>query len=360
MALLAPDDLVARLRRDVERSALRARNGLKMLADVGRPTTATTPKDTVWSSEKVELWRYHSDRPTHPVPLLLVHSLVSRSYVFDMAPGNSFVENLVGRGFDVYLLDWGVPDELEAANTLETYSDDYIPAAVDVVREVSGSDDVHLFGYCFGGVLSLLYAAGHPDAPLRSLSVLATPIDFTHMGPMTTLMQEGRVDPDDLIDPTGNVPADAILSSFRLLAPTGDLSGYVNLWQHLWNDDYVDSHRIMTGWARDHIPFPGAAFRQTAELLTRENRLLTGRVPLGDRVVDLADITVPFLSILGEKDNIVPPESTSPLVGLVGSEVADEMRLRAGHVGLIVGRAAQQRNIPEMAAWIEQWDAEDT
>jgi polyhydroxyalkanoate synthase len=359
VALLAPDDLVARLRRDVERSALRARNGLKLLADVGRPTTATTPKDTVWSSEKVQLWRYRSDRQRRPVPLLLVHSLVSRSYVFDMAPGNSFVENLVGRGFDVYLLDWGVPDELEATNTLETYTDDYIPAAIDVVREMSESDDVDLFGYCFGGVLSLLYAAGHPDAPLRSLSVLATPIDFTHMGPFTTMLQEGRVDPDDLIDPTGNVPPDAILSSFRLLAPTGDLSGYVNLWQHLWNDDYVDSHRIMTGWARDHIPFPGAAFRQTAELFTRGNLLLTGRVPLGDRVVDLGDITVPFLSILGEKDHIVPPESTSPLVGLVGSEVAEEMRLPAGHVGLIVGRAAQLRNIPAMAEWIAQWDEAD-
>src|SRR4051794_12895165 len=104
--VLAPTDLLARVRRDVARSALRARNGLKHLSGVGRPKVGQTPKDTVWSSEKVELWRYHNDRKTMATPLLFVHSLVSRSYVFDLAPGNSFIEFMLNRGFDVFLIDW--------------------------------------------------------------------------------------------------------------------------------------------------------------------------------------------------------------------------------------------------------------
>ena len=128
---MAPPSLPAssssRVRKDAERNVLRVRNGLKHLAGVGRPELTQTPKETVWSSEKVELWRYTSDRRTIRTPLLFVHSLVSRSYVFDLVPGNSVVETMVDRGFDVYLADWGVPDELEAANTLETYTDDYLP-----------------------------------------------------------------------------------------------------------------------------------------------------------------------------------------------------------------------------------------
>ena len=78
----------------------------------------------------MRLYRYRSEQRRWTTPLLFVHSLVSKTYVFDLAPGNSFVETMLQRGHDVYLLDWGTPNELEAGNTLETYSDDYIPAAV--------------------------------------------------------------------------------------------------------------------------------------------------------------------------------------------------------------------------------------
>ena len=351
---LAPNELLERVRRDAERNVLRARNGLKHLAGVGRPVMATSPKDVVWQSDKVELWRYRSDQRRFGPPLLFVHSLVSRSYVFDLAPGNSFVEAMVNRGFDVFLIDWGTPDELEAHNTLETYVDDYLPRIVDTVLDITGFDELNLFGYCFGGLLALLYLAGHADDPVRSLAVMATPIDFTQMGPMTSLMGDGRVEADDIIDATGNVPPELMRNSFRLLQPTGDITGYVNLWQNLWNDDFLSAHQIMTQWSRDHIPFPGDCFRQVSDLFGRQNLLATGRVPLVGRTVDLADITVPFLNIVGEKDHIVPPASTGPLSDLVGSNDVEDLRLPAGHVGLIVGRTAQRRNVPAMADWLER------
>jgi len=78
-------------------------------------------------------------------------------------------------GFDVYLLDWGVPDERDAANRLEDYVDAAIPAAITQVCRRAGSGKVNLLGYCFGGVLTLLHAAHHPSSPLRSLTVMATP-----------------------------------------------------------------------------------------------------------------------------------------------------------------------------------------
>jgi polyhydroxyalkanoate synthase len=172
------------------------------------------------------------------------------------------------------------------------------------------------------------------------------------MGPMSSMMKEGRVEPADLLDATGNVPADVMRNSFRVLAPTGDVVNYVNLWQNLWNDDYVAAHQAMNQWSTDHIPFPGAAFCQMGELMSRDNLLATGKIPLGGRTVDLADITVPFLSILGEKDHIVPPEAVGPLLDLIGSTDVEELRLAAGHVGVIIGRTAQRRNIPAMADWL--------
>ena len=118
VATISPGELVERVRRDAERNVLRVRNGLKHLAGVGRPQLTQTPKETVWAAEKVELWHYPTDQRRYRTPLVFVHSLVSRSYVFDLVPGNSFVETMLEQGFDVYLVDWGVPDELESGNTL--------------------------------------------------------------------------------------------------------------------------------------------------------------------------------------------------------------------------------------------------
>jgi polyhydroxyalkanoate synthase len=88
---------------------LRTRNGLKHVAGVRVPEVGCSPKDVVWSRDKARLYRYHSDRRTLSPPLLLVMSLVSKPYVLDLRPGNSFIEALVAAGFDVYALDWGVP-----------------------------------------------------------------------------------------------------------------------------------------------------------------------------------------------------------------------------------------------------------
>ena len=70
--------------------------------------------------------------------MLIVHSLVSRSYILDLRPGNSLVEYLTDAGLDVFMLDWGVPDELDADNDLERYVDWYLPRAIDAVRRETG------------------------------------------------------------------------------------------------------------------------------------------------------------------------------------------------------------------------------
>src|SRR3954447_24365901 len=182
----------------IERQVLRARNGLAYLAGTNRPAIAQTPKDTVWRRDKAELWRYRSQgaRVSVSPPILIVHSLVSKSYVLDLMPNNSMIRFLLGEGFDVFLLDWGVADPAEAQNTLEDYVEDYIPEAIEATMREAEADEVTVIGYCFGGVLTLLLAAGHPELPIRNLITLATPADYSKMGFMSRMFADGRLGPD--------------------------------------------------------------------------------------------------------------------------------------------------------------------
>jgi len=350
----SPQAVLDRVRRDVERNALRARNGIKLVAGVDRPGVGLTPKDVVWRRGRTQLWHYRNDAVRYSPPLLVVFSLISRSFILDLTPGNSFVEQLLAAGFDVYLIDWGEPDERDAQNTLEDYVDDYIPAAVERVRQLSGCAELNLFGYCFGGDLALLYAAHHPDAPLRGLTVLATPVDFAEMGPLADIFRVGGLDVDDVLDDDGNVPPQVVVQGFRTLKPTAEVSRYVTLWERLWSDEYVASYQAMTGWSDDHIPFPGAAARETVQMLVRDNGMVTDRLSVGGDPVHLSDIRVPFLTVRANKDHIVPPESSAPLIDLVGSADKHELRLDAGHMGLVVGRTAARTTVPTIIDFLRR------
>ncbi|MGH7750870.1 MAG: alpha/beta fold hydrolase, partial [Candidatus Dormibacteria bacterium] len=174
--------MLSGLRREGERSALRVWNGSRHLAGVGHPRLGATPRRTVWTRDSAELWRYGTGHASPRPPILLVPSVVSRSYVMDLLPGNSMVEFLLRDGFDVFLLDWGEPDASDAANTLATYCEDYLPAAISAVLREARADRLGLVGYCLGGVMSLLALAASPHLPVSGLALLAPPVDFRHMG----------------------------------------------------------------------------------------------------------------------------------------------------------------------------------
>lgn len=192
-----------------------------------------TPKDVVWRHGRAELWHYCAGDIRCGPPLLIVFSLVSRSYILDLTPGNSFIEHLLAAGFDVYLLDWGVPDVRDAANRLEDCVDAAIPAAITQVCHRAGTGRVNLLGYCFGGVLTLLHAAHHPSSPLRSLTVMATPVDFTQLGPLGDVFSTTGLDVESILGDDGNVPPRVMLQAFRSLTPMAEVTQYVNLWERL-------------------------------------------------------------------------------------------------------------------------------
>jgi polyhydroxyalkanoate synthase len=339
--------------RDLERSLLRARNGVRYVRTGSKPRVGVTPKETVWQRDKAQLWRYQGGPIRYAPPVLIVHSLVSRSYILDLRPGNSAVEYLVNAGFDVFMLDWGVPDELDANNDFSTYVDEYLPRAVEAVRLETGCSEVTMAGYCLGGVLAMLYAGGRGGGEVRNLILMATPADFHEMGPMVAALREGRLNPEELVDETGNVPADVLYSGFFMIAPTTPIAQYATLLQNLWDDEFVEGYQAMAQWSRDHVPFPGAAFREVVEKLIRANALVSGAMRVGGSRINFSDIRANVLVAMAQRDSVVPAAAAEPLTRLVGVPARRHaLRLRGGHVTFGTGREAFKHTLPSLAAWI--------
>jgi polyhydroxyalkanoate synthase len=89
-------------------------------------------------------------------------------------------------------------------------------------------------------------------------------------------------------------------------------------------------------------------------MLVRNNGMVTDRLFVGGDPVHLSDIRVPFLTVRANRDHIVPLEATAPLIDLVGSPDKHELRLDAGHMGLVVGRTAARTTVPTIIDFVRR------
>jgi len=343
-----------RIQTEVQRAIQRSIKGVEYFASSG-PTLGSTPKDTLVARGTMRLYHY---RPLadeiYRVPVLIVMATTNRGYILDMVPGMSFIEFLLKQGYDVYMLDWTAPTPEEKSLRMEDYVLDFIPDCIRRIQRDSGEPDVSIIGYCFGGVLSLLYASIHADGPLKNLICFTTPIDFRQMTLFSNFSDRRYFDVDRLIDSVGNMPPEMILTSFEMLRPASRAAGQGQLWENIWNDEYVKSYRMFDRWANDTLPLAGEYFRQITKDLMWDNKLFNDTMTVGGRKASLADITVPILHAVAEHDHIVPYEAARHLIAKIGSADKEEIMLKGGHVSLVAGANAIKRLWPKLDSWLSE------
>lgn len=317
------------------------------------PKTGAMPRAQVWSKNKAKLYRYESTRK-HATPILLVYALINKPYILDLLPGNSLIEFLCDEGYDVFLLDWGIPGEEDANLRFDNYILDYLPRAVREVKRHSGQDHFTLFGYCMGGTISAMYASLHPDDGMRNLVLLTTPIDFSGPGLFSAWLDPRFFDVERIAQTYRLVPPTFLEMGAKLLKPLQNYVGpYVKLLRGLEDEKFVEGWQAMHQWVHDGVPFPAAAYRQWVTEFYQENRLVEDNLELGGRPVRLADITCPVLNVYAEHDHIVRPEQATVLLDKISSTDAENLAIKAGHVGVVSGRSARVDFFPKLNAWLE-------
>ncbi len=347
-------NLLERSAAEFERAMQRNIKGLGYFASPA-PVLGASPKDTLISRGTLRLYHYRpmSDE-VYRVPILLVMATTNRGYIFDMVPGQSLVEFLLKAGFDVFMIDWEAPRQDESHLGLDDYVLDFLPSCVERVLKETGEPDLTVVGYCFGGVLSLLWAAINPGPPLKNLVTFTTPVNFKGMEMFQAWSDKRFFDVDRLIATYGNCPAEMLYSAFDLLRPGAKIAGNIRLWDNMWNDEYVKSFRMFDRWATDMLPLAGRYFKETTEQLMWDNALYEGTMEIAGRKVDLGNITVPFMHVVAEHDHIVPYEASKPLVPMIGSADKQEVMLKGGHVSLVAGGNAIKRLWPQLDNWLQE------
>lgn len=319
---------------------------------------AQTPKELVWALNKAKLYRYVpvlAPEARHPVPLLLVFALMNRPSILDLRPGHSFVEYMVGRGYDVYLLDWGVPGLEDKDLKFDDYSLDYMPRAIRKMKAISNCAEFSLLGWCIGAILTTIYAALQPDDGLRNLLLLTAPLDFSNRERLTFARwtDEKYFDVDKVLSAFGNMPGEMIDYGAKALKPVENYIGnYWKLWDNIDNPRAVESWHAMNTWVTDNIPMAGAAYRQLIIDLYRNDRLMQGSLSIRGNIVNLKQLRANLLTVIAEGDHITPPCQSEAILSKVGSIDKELYRIRGGHIGIMAGSSAHKQTWPHIDRWL--------
>jgi polyhydroxyalkanoate synthase len=333
--------------------------GEKMAAvDVGE-----TPSEVIYSENKLDLLRYDAEaagiepEESHDTPILIVYALINRPYILDLQPERSVVRRLLEGGFDVYLIDWGEPSQLDGSLTLEDYVERYIDNCVDAVREDAGVDSVNLLGYCMGGTMSAMYTALHEEK-VQNLGLMAAGLCFAGEGGVLELWGgEEHFDPETVAETFGTIPADFFSVGFDLMDPVQNtVSKYVQLYDNVEDDDFVENFARMETWLADGIDMAGATYDQFIRDIYQENKLYTNDLYLGEKHVDIERIDVPVLQLVAEYDHLVPPGASTPFNDAVASDDTTVMEASAGHIGLSVSSRAHEGLWPDVCDWFAERD----
>ena len=324
---------------------------------------ATTPKDAVYRNGKVTMYHY---RPLAPrelrTPVLITYGLIGRYTMLDLQPDRSVIRNLLERGIDVFVMDWGEPNRSDRWLRIDDYVEDYIDGAVRELCRLTGVDQVSLFGVCEGGVFACCYAALHPER-IANLAVAVTPIDF-HADREEDALELGYINrwarnlPSEtieaFIESYGQLPGFVQGMMFQEMTPAQTATKYNwSLPDALGGPEpAVLNFLRMEKWLSDRPHHPAEAAKQWMVELYRKNRLARNEFSIDGQPVRLRSLTMPILNVFARKDHIIPPATSRALGTLSGSPDYQELELSVGHIGTFVSRKANRLFSDTLATWL--------
>ncbi|MFM9890578.1 MAG: alpha/beta fold hydrolase [Rickettsiales bacterium] len=304
--------------------------------------------EVLWQRGSAQLFDLAPER-TEGLAVLCVPSLINRSTILDLYPGNSLVDYLAEQGFRPLLLDWGSPNADEQDFTTADYITSYAIDALHCLRE-NHEGPIALVGYCMGGIFTTAMAQ---LAPLfaDALVLLATPWDFAakdtprvlHDVPTQLMFRQW-------IAAQNPVPPMVTQTLFHLIDPWHVQRKYARY--PLLNPAERQHFLAIEQWVNDGVPLPARVAEECFIDWPQGNILAEHKWKVGRRWIEPASITCPSIAFIPEHDLVVPKGCALPLTKVL--KRCDVRYPKAGHVSMVAGKNARAELWEPLAAWLTQ------
>jgi polyhydroxyalkanoate synthase len=315
---------------------------------------ALSPGKVVYRNRLIELIQYASAKSeVHSTPLLILPPWINKYYILDLQPKNSMVRYLTEQGFTVFMVSWKNPDASMDGITIEDYMKLGPLAASDAVREITGSPNVNVMGYCIGGTLlamTLAWLAARGDERFNAVTFMVSLQDFSRVGDTAVFMGDESL---ELIEQQmmerGYLDSREMSNMFNLMR-SNDL-----IWANVVNNYLLGEKPPafdLLYWNSDGTRMTRAAHSWYLRNTYRENNLIVpGRIELMGEAIDLGRIQKDIYAVGAEKDHIVPWDAAWRITQLAGGKVRYVLA-SSGHIAGIINPPGGKGNY-----WLPASDA---
>ncbi len=299
---------------------------------------ATAKGDVVFRNRMMELIQYSpTTEKVHELPIVLFPPWINKFYILDLKEKNSLIRWIVDQGYTLFVVSWINPDEAYSQVGLEDYIEEGYLTAMNVAREICGTEQVNAVGYCIAGTtlsLTLSLLKKRKQKLVKSATFFTTLTDFSDQGEFTPFLQNDFIDGiEEEINNKGMLSSFIMARTFSFLR-SNDLIYGPAIKSYMMGETPPAFDLLY--WNGDGANLPGKMTMQYLRGLCQRNEFADGAFELFGETLSLKDVDIPLMSIATETDHIAAARDVYRGVQQMGSRSKTYVLGESGHIAGIV------------------------
>jgi polyhydroxyalkanoate synthase len=295
---------------------------------------ATTPGSVVYRTPVMELIQYRPMREdVHKRPLLITPPQINKFYVFDLAPEKSIIQYCLEGNLQTFAISWKNPTPAERRFGIDTYVA-ALEEAVDAMREITGSEDVNIWGSCSGGITMsafLAHLAARGERKIHSATVAVCLLDMAATQNTTAglfVTPESIIAAKSASQLAGVVEGQELARMFAWMRPN-DL-----IWNY-WVNNYLLGNAPpafdVLYWNNDTTRLPARLHADFLDLIDANPFVNPGRLKVCGTLLDMRRVDLDSYVVAGLTDHITPWQGCYNTAKLYG-ERSTFVLANSGHI----------------------------
>jgi polyhydroxyalkanoate synthase subunit PhaC len=316
---------------------------------------ATTPGSVVYRTPVMELIHYRPmEDEVHKRPLLIAPPQINKFYVFDLAPEKSIIRYCLDGNLQAFAISWKNPTPAERHFGIDTYVG-ALAEAVDVMCDITGSEDVNIWGSCSGGITMsafLAHLAARGETKVHSATVAVCLLDMAATKNTTAglfVTPESVVAAKSASQFAGVVEGQELARMFAWMRPN-DL-----IWNY-WVNNYLLGNAPpafdILYWNNDTTRLPAGLHADFLDLIDTNPFVHPGRLEVCGTPLDMRRVNLDSYVVAGLTDHITPWQGCYNTAKLYG-ERSTFVLANSGHIQSLLNPPGN----PKACFWTGAGDA---
>ena len=270
---------------------------------------AMTPGAVVYRSPVMELIQYRPvDKEVHARPLLIAPPQINKFYVFDLVPEKSIIQFALKGGLQPFAISWKNPTAAQSHFGLDIYVG-ALEEAVDAMRDITGSEDVNIWGSCSGGITMSAFLgnlAARGEHKVHSATVAVCVLDMAVAENTTAGI---FVTPESIIAAKTASQLAGVLEGRELARMFAWMRPNDLIWNY-WVNNYllgnVPPAFDILYWNNDTTRLPARLHADLLDLIDTNPYVNAGRLKVRGVPLDMSRVKMESYVVAGVTDHITP------------------------------------------------------